>query len=46
MISNTRLRSGIMTYRGETERVDLYTKCGNVFLFEFTSKMALDEGGL
>jgi len=30
---------------GKLERVDLNTECGNVFLFEFTSQVALDESG-
>jgi len=31
---------------GETERVNFYSECGNVFLFEFSSKMSFDECGL
>jgi hypothetical protein len=40
-------RRGIaITYSGETKRVDFDTERGDIFLFEFTSQMALDESGL
>jgi len=35
-----------MTYGVEKERVDLDTESGDVLLLEFTSQVALDEGGL
>jgi hypothetical protein len=35
-----------MTYGGEAKRVDLDTQGGHVLLLEFTSQVALDEGGL
>lgn len=35
-----------MPYGRETERVDLDTEGGHVLLLEFTSQVALDEGGL
>ncbi len=34
------------TYGGESERMDLNTKSGNVLLLELTSQVALDEGSL
>lgn len=34
------------TYGREAERVNLNTKGRHVLLLEFTSQMALDEGGL
>ena len=34
------------TYRRESQRVNLDTESGDVLLFEFSSKMALDKGGL
>ena len=43
------IRSGVrrgITYGGELQRVNLDTKSGNVLLLEFTSQVALDEGGL
>jgi hypothetical protein len=33
-------------YSGKDERVNLNTESSNVFLLEFTSKVALDECGL
>lgn len=37
---------GGVSYGGEGKRVHLDTKGGNVLLLEFTSQVALDEGGL
>jgi hypothetical protein len=37
---------GVVTYGVEVERVHLDTKGGDVLLLEFTSQVALDEGGL
>lgn len=48
-VSRLGIRSGVrrgITYGGELQRVNLDTKCGNVLLLEFTSQVALDEGGL
>lgn len=39
-------RSAGATYGGETEGVNLNTQGGHVLLLEFTSQVALDEGGL
>ena len=36
----------VIAYRGETEGVDLYTKCRNVLLLELAGNVTLDEGGL
>lgn len=36
----------VCPYRGETERVDLYSEGRDVFLLEFASDVTLDEGGL
>jgi len=33
-------------YGGESKRVDFDTESRNVLLFEFTSQVTLDEGGL
>ena len=44
-----RFRSGArpgIAYGSEGERVNLDTEGGNVLLLEFSSQMALDEGGL
>lgn len=37
---------GIATYGSETKRVNFDTESGDIFLFELTSQMALDKGGL
>lgn len=44
----SRFRAGFggASYGGESERVHLDTKSGNVLLFEFTSQVTLDESGL
>ena len=34
------------TYCGEAKRVNFHTQSGNVLLLEFSSQVALDEGGL
>jgi hypothetical protein len=34
------------TYGGEAERMNFYPESCNVFLFEFSCKMSLDERGL
>lgn len=47
--TRARVRSGArrgIAYGGEGKRVHLDTKGGNVLLLEFTSQVALDEGGL
>jgi hypothetical protein len=44
-IPNNRVGVGA-TYGAEAERVNLDTEGGHVLLLEFTSQMALDEGGL
>lgn len=36
----------VIPYRGETERVDLYSEGRDVFLLELASDVTLDEGGL
>lgn len=36
----------MIAYRGETERVDLYSECRNVLLLKLASNVTLDEGGL
>jgi hypothetical protein len=46
MISHDRQNGLTRTYGSEGKRMDLNTESGNVFLFEFTSQMTLDEGGL
>ena len=40
-----KIRSGA-TYGGEAKRVNLDTEGSHVLLLEFTSQVALDEGGL
>ena len=36
----------MIAYRGETERVHLYSECRNVLLLELAGNVTLDEGGL
>jgi hypothetical protein len=36
----------VIAYRGETERMDLYSECRNVLLLELASNVTLNEGGL
>jgi hypothetical protein len=36
----------LVTHGGEAKRVDVDTEGSNVLLFEFTSQVTLDKGGL